>query len=529
VKIGTLDCETDPFKYGREPLPFACGLYDGQNYWQTWGDDCVKQMCRILQAYPGSLTLFAHNGGKFDWCYFAHLLEEPLLFIDSRLTRATLFQHEVRDSLKILPVPMSHMQKEEIDYRLMEKAVRERHRWPITSYLKSDCVHLYNAVAGFIGQFGDVLTIGGAAMREIGKRYHIEHLTPEQDALYRPYFHGGRCECYETGVVHARRKLHLYDVNSLYPYVMGAFQHPIGVADHITSKLPESSPFYLAHICARSRGAFPLRTKDGLSFPHGHHEFWVTSHELRAALQLGLVEVTEVIECHVWEETRDFSLFVNHFVDAKIAAELRGDKMGRLFNKFVVNNGYGKWATNPERFKKYKLFDSIAACQADGFDVDGEIGSKIIGAIPATPRKDAYYNVACGASITGAARTVYMKALHCAVRPVYGDTDSLWCEALPMDLHPTKLGAWKEEAWASTLYIARKKLYAAQQGRKFYSDAEKKTPIKCASKGVRMKPEDIARVAKGEVLEVEIEAPSMHIGRPTKFIKRTIAKAKTAA
>lgn len=531
MRIATLDTETDPFKYGREPLPFACGLYDGERYWQTWGDDCIKQMCGILARYPGELTIFAHNGGKFDWCFFAHQLSEPLLFIDSRLVRAKLFQHEIRDSLKILPVPLSHIQKEEIDYKLMERHRREKHRWPITSYLKSDCVHLFNAVAAFILQFGDSLTIGSTAMREIKKHYDIEHLTPEQDTLFRPYFHGGRCECYETGVIKAPRgrRFHLYDVNSLYPHCMAAFQHPVGLPAYSTSELPESAPFYLAHICARSQGAFPLRTKDGLSFPHGHHEFFVTSHELRTALELGLAEVTEVIECHVWEETRSFDKFVDRFVAAKIAAEERGDKMGRLFNKFVVNNGYGKFATNPERFKKYKLFDSVEECQNAGYEVDGDIGSKIVGAIPAVPKKNSYYNVATGASTTGAARSIYLRALHCAVHPVYGDTDALWCERLPLELHPTKLGAWKEEAWADTLYIARKKMYAAQQGHSFYKDADHKEPIKCAHKGVRMKPEDIARVARGEVLEVEIEAPSMRIGRPTKFISRTIAKVEEAA
>jgi Vibrio phage DNA polymerase len=523
MRIGILDMETDPFLHGRVPMPFACGFFDGSNYHETWGDDCVKEMLRYLRAYKKPLVIFAHNGGRFDFWYLAHEIGEPLLFIDSRLVQAKLFHHEIRDSFKILPVPLAEWAKEEIDYKLMERHCREKHRAVISKYLKSDCTNLYDAVARFIMTFGDVLTVGSAAMRELRKDYKIEHIGAAADVTYRPYFHGGRTEVFEVGEIKGDFKL--YDVNSMYPDVMARYQHPIGTADFVCSEIPDA-PFYLAHICAKSKGAFPLRTKDGLIFPHGHHEFFVTSHELQMAQRLNLCEITQVIEVHAWENTRTFEKFVHRFAAEKIRCEEEGDMGGRLLNKLIPNNGYGKFATNPERFKNYKLFDSVSECFAAGYECMGEIGPRVVGGVPATIRNRSYYNVATGASITGAARAVELHALASARRPVYCDTDSVWCTDLPLPLDQKRLGAWKLETTADTLFIAGKKLYAAQKAGEFYYTNKKgqRVPIKTASKGVRMSPEQIARVARGEVLKIPIEAPSLRIGHKAKFIARDIAR-----
>ena len=136
-----------------------------------------------------------------------------------------------------------------------------------------------------------------------------------------------------------------------------------------------------------------------------------------------------------------------------------------------------------------------------------------------------YKNVAVSASVTGAGRAVWLHAFASAERPVYGDTDSLWCESLPLELDQYKLGAWKLEAEADRLYIAGKKMLAAWSRKTgFYKSTDHSTPIKTASKGVRMSPEDIARVARGEVLTVPIDAPSLRVGQEAHFIARKIAR-----
>ena len=529
-KLAVIDLETDPFKYGRVPAPFAAGFYDGQTFVKTWGDDCIAQMLAHLRDYKDELVIYAHNGGKFDYWYLAHAISSPLSFIDSRLVKARLYHHELRDSLKILPFRLAEYQKDKIDYRKMERSKRERYKNEIIDYLRGDCVYLYELIEQFRAQFGNVLTIGGAAMREIKARYEIEHITQTEDAELRPYFHGGRCEAFKIGEIKGDWKL--YDVNSLYPHVMAEFQHPHGIIGSSAKHIPEYAPFYLAHIVAESAGALPVRTKTGLEFPHGIVESFCTMHEINAALELGLIKIREVKRCLIFEQTRNFREFVYHFNQMKMDAEKRGDKAMRLFAKLIMNNGYGKFAQNPERFREFELFDTAEACETNGYAIDGEIPmitpglSRVIGEIPAQLRRDSYYNVATAASITGAARSVLMRALHSAKDAIYCDTDSIVCTKLNAPIDPLKLGHWKLETEFDTFFCGGKKLYAAARAGTFYacgSDGEKR-PIKCASKGAPMKPEDIADVARGKAKTVPIEAPSLRIGESARFIERTITR-----
>lgn len=525
-RIATIDLETDPFKAGQMVMPFAAGFYDGQTYRAFWGDDCIKQLLDYLRDYQEPLVIYAHNGGKFDYWYLAHAISEPLQFIDSRLVKARLFKHELRDSVKILPMRLADYQKDEIDYDKMKRSRREKHKREILDYLRNDCVYLFDIVAAFRERFGDCLTIGGAAMRELKKCYEIEHLTASRDAEFRPYFHGGRCQAFEIGELTGDWKL--YDVNSMYPHVMAEYQHPRGLPDYSTRTLPDRGEdcFYLAQIVAESKGALPVRDK-GLHFPHGVVESFCTCHEIRAALELNLIKILEIKRVHVWQNTRNFRGFVTGFNAEKIAAEKSGDKMGRLFSKLIMNNAYGKFAQNPERFRDFKLFSSVHDCEQHGYEYAGELDAYVIGQIPARAVKHGYFNVATAASITGAARTVLMRALHAAKRPVYCDTDSIIALDADIKLDNVKLGAWKIEAKFDTIHIAGKKLYAASNGGEFYvtDKSGKRKPLKCASKGVDARPEQIAQIAQGETLTFIREAPSLRIGQSEKFITRRVARA----
>ena len=47
-KIAVLDFETDSFKHGRIPEPFAADFYDGETHHVFWGRDCVEQLSEFL-------------------------------------------------------------------------------------------------------------------------------------------------------------------------------------------------------------------------------------------------------------------------------------------------------------------------------------------------------------------------------------------------------------------------------------------------------------------------------------------------
>ena len=129
----------------------------------------------------------------------------------------------------------------------------------------------------------------------------------------------------------------------------------------------------------------------------------------------------------------------------------------------------------------------------------------------------AYKDVAIAASITSAARSVLLHALASARRPVYCDTDSIICEGLSkrVKIDRTALGAWKLEASGDRLAVAGKKLYALRKGRRC---------VKKASKGVKVAPGEIERVARGGEVVWRSDVPNFSLLHGTRYIERRVRK-----
>ncbi len=144
--------------------------------------------------------------------------------------------------------------------------------------------------------------------------------------------------------------------------------------------------------------------------------------------------------------------------------------------------------------------------------------------------RHSYYNVAIGASITGAARSILMRALAVAENPIYCDTDSITCKALPVAKSETELGAWKHEASGDTIAIAGKKMYVCLDGRingPFERGDENGYNLRCiksATKGARLPAADIVKVAQGETVRFEKAAPTFKLDGRVQFIAREIRR-----
>lgn len=510
-RTATLDIETDPFLYGRVPIPFACGFYDGEKYFQTWGDNCIAEMADYLAHYPVACEIYAHNGGKFDWYYFSYVLGEPLSFINNRLIKASLYHHIVRDSYAVIPAPLRDYKKDKTDYNLFESDKRESHKTNISLYLKHDCIYLYELISSFISTFGNKLTIASAAQAQLRKYYELYYRNAEFDSQFRPFYFGGRVECFQKGMIIGNLKM--YDINSSYPNAMANFDHPAGNVNYRTS-LPDNK-FYFAEIIADSDGALPVRTKTGITFPHGKNlEFMACSHEINAGLDTDTLRIKKTKLCYAFSQTQRFDKFVNDFFKLKIQSEIAGDKTMRLFYKLLLNNAYGKFAQNPDNFKDYTLDQSKNVDANNPWIVAGYLGETPFYARKAQIRSYSYHDVAIGASITSAARAALWRAICASTTPIYCDTDSLVCESLAAQLDPVKLGAWKCEANIDRIAVAGKKMYCAFRNG---------VCVKAASKGIPADPDFITKIATTtESGIVQLPAPSMRIGQQPRFIARTI-------
>jgi hypothetical protein len=495
------------------PRPFVIGYFDGTSFIYFWGPDCLGRFTTFLESVSPRL-LYAHNGGRFDFLFLLDKLKGRVQLINGRIVCARLGRHTLRDSFAILPVALSAYQKEEIDYGIMEDGQRDRpaNRDRIVDYLRSDCVNLHDLVRRFRERFGDRLTIAGTAIRELAKHHTLTRGGPVHDANFRRFYFGGRVECFAVGVV--RGNWQVADVNSMYPHAMRSFDHPASLDYRVSSTLDLSDPaLCFAVVDATSLGALPLRTREGLEFPHGRFRFNATSHELRAALELGVLEIHECLGAWYCAKMQRFDSFVDYWIGEKIKAEEAGNKAGRIFAKLIANSAYGKTAQDPSEYRDWTIRDTLTQPPPGKlWDIEHSYGTIEVWSKPAPVRPGSYYDVAVGASITGAGRAVLFRALAGSVRPVYCDTDSIICEKINAPIHPTRLGAWKIEARGTRIALAGKKTYALFQG---------KQAVKFACKGVDISPKQIETIAKGGSIDFFRDAPTMSI-RGNFFIRRTV-------
>lgn len=510
-RVCTVDSETDPFKYGRIPKPFVIGFFDGQIFHHFWGDDCVKQFIAFISTIDEPMIIYAHNGGRYDFIFMLEHIARDVFIIGSRLVKGWIGIHQIRDSYAILPMALKQYQKDDIDYELMEAEKREDNRKEIIDYLKGDCIYLHELVTAFHLEFGDKLTVGSASMTELRKIIPFDKLQAHDDGVIREWYFGGRNQCFKGGVFKGDFKI--YDVNSMYPFVMRAKRHPIGDKYSIGHNITKKTMFVKVRGRNLGRiGAFPVKTKLGLDFNQEYGDFYVSIHELEAAQDTGLFHVEKVLMTLDFEKIGDFSEFIDHFYDMRLKAKAAKDKIHDLFYKLIMNSSYGKTGQNPEDFCEHALTLGELMPEDEGWKIIVEMHPIMFWERPNPKQFGGYYHVGIAASITGAARAELLRGLAGATNPLYCDTDSIIAESVSgIKISETELGGWKCEGQADTMAIAGKKLYAA------WSNGE---CVKSASKGARLEPNEILTIAKGGMVKYDHDAPKFDLAGGARFISR---------
>lgn len=534
-KLCVVDCETDPFKFGRVPEPFVWGYYDGREYKQ-FPPVPRKNMERVTDEFISFLSqqyvvCFAHNGGKYDWHFLLPYVNEydTVMIINGRLAQFHIGLCECRDSYNILPVALAQYKKDEIDYDKFEKGEREKaHNWrEISAYLKNDCVYLYELVSRFVKEFGLQLTQAGAAMNQ-WKRMSGANIPRTDKRFYevfQPYYYGGRVECFDSGMIDGTFKV--YDINSAYPYAM-LRDHPYTKEyRHAHSFIPQAD-FYTVRCI--SHGAFPFRglggesdKNFGLHFPNDHvvRDYTVTGWEYQAALDTGTIENNKVLESYRFIGRVDFRKYVDHFWTKRQAARASGDDAGTLLFKLLMNSLYGKFGSNPAAYRNHMVvpMDVIAGLKQLGWYMSGELGPWALAEAPLTEEQMRYYNVATAASITGFVRAMLLRAIATSRGVIYCDTDSVTCRSPGKGIVlGDKLGEWKHEGTYDKVGIGGKKLYAMRS----VPDAKGKRHYKMASKGARLTPQQIFSVARGGSVDYQPMEPTFAVRKPPAFTVRHI-------
>jgi DNA polymerase type B, organellar and viral len=523
----TVDCETDPFKVGRIPVPFIWGVYrhDTEEYWEF---ETPADVVSFLA--PLRVVVYAHNGGKFDYHYLREYInsDDPLMVIAGRLAKFKIGEAEFRDSWNLLNEPLKVFAKEDFDYTKLEPDVRERYRDEIRRYLKSDCVNLANTLAEYFARYGRTITQASASMRYWKEHYKVPFIpqTVVQSVYYRDFYYGGRVQCFESG--HAYTNFNVVDINSAYPFAM-LHQHPISAEGVLENHLPADDKIgpCLIRLDAVARGCFPLRAENGeLFFPEDEHtirEYAITGWELLAALECDAVKIFNIKEVRRFPHTVNFHDYIHHFYDERLKAKANGDKLGDLFAKRFMNGLYGKFAADPRKYNEYVIAsdDSLQSWHQKHFQLLKPWGERHLMVRELPEEKQRYYNVATAASITGFVRAHLFKAIQKCSGVLYCDTDSIAAhDTSSIDLGQ-QLGQWKKELQCTEYAIAGKKLYCFR-GRKAEEAPEE---WKIACKGVNLTAEQIVRVSEGERIVYTPAVPTYSFQRDEPiFINREVKR-----
>lgn len=583
----TLDAETDPFHncddplcmkcfgIGRVPKPFIWGAYsiEDDKYLEfTETRDAVEYFSK------NKVLVYAHNGGKFDYHYLRDHIntDEPIMLINGRLARFRIGLSEFRDSLNIFP--NTRLEdfgcKNEIDYELMEP---ERRADPnvmaeIKRYLKQDCVGLAEQIQRYRREYGTALTQASASMR-YWKEHYYQMDPPRQSKpefeRCRPFYYGGRVQCFESGVKITDFKV--ADINSAYPYAMMR-RHPISTNATASKRLPEGRAkgegdialqTSLIRLTCTARGCFPWRVKvknhgEGcqcsqcrageLFFPDDEggnrnrtRVYTVTGWEFIAALDLNLVSNINIEEVLTFSNTVDFKDYIDFFYEMRLEADRKGDKAGKIFGKYFMNSLYGKFGADCSHYAEYTLAtdDSIETWIKRGYQIYEEWshGRTLMQRAPTEENllditsRWRFYNVATAASITGFVRSYLLRSLYSVSGAIYCDTDSIAARDVSALDFGKGLGRWKDEGDFDRFAIAGKKMYAFHRSGEpleYHPDADEPS-WKIASKGVnfaRMEKgaDHLIALARGAKIKHLPEVPTYSVSRkkPT-FIDRSIS------
>jgi hypothetical protein len=554
-KIAVIDCETDPFGWNpkkfdeNEVHPFVWGFYSlsESTYHEFWNDNvneygdysATRKLVEFLQGED--YIIYAHNGGKFDFMFLLPWLDEDITLVNGRIAKATLGTCELRDSFMILPVPLSAMEKQTgFDYETkMHYARRHLYRDEISTYLKSDCKNLAEWVGNFITRYGVKFTLASTSMMEIkNSGYNIIKMNEKHDEKFRPYFFGGRVQCFQKGKFTG--PLQYVDINSAYPYAM-LHNHPTGgIYTEFKDKLPKRgrNTCYFATILAVSSGCLPLRDADGKLIYHTDNvarEYNATGWEIEAGLDTGTLDIKKVIIGYRYISIANFEKFILGYYALKNASEKGSPEY--LFSKLIMNAGFGKWGMNPREFKAYKLMPYGQSPPKPKKPSDGPefkpYADHFEYSVWYAPDPDmhGFYNVATAASITGFVRAYLWRHICASKGVIYCDTDSLICTEFSGQIG-NMLGEWSLECVVDTAWIAQRKMYCllvdSNPWKSAIDEAGKLTlwfapQYKIASKGVRLSPQEIIDgVEFGGKVNFQKPSPAFSVKYGQRFLEKSI-------
>jgi len=435
-------------------------IFHGRNAW----DDAFNYM-----VSTGVTRWYAHNGGGWDWLSLVHhsyydpggwQFTSPVT-ANCVGTRPILIRFEKIELCDSWCLTQCSLDKFASEMETHPKQKVDKLPWDMTKaervdYLIDDCLALRDGLNRFIGLLQDEgysrdkppLTIAGAAWNIWRENYSpntYERLSHEADLFCRQGYKGGRVEVFKPG---DHKQVNVYDVNSMYPYVMLDEDYPIGEPRHVDE------------LCVSSPGAYRIEYANDparvMQFKPVEGDVLYSPEIFRIMRTGGNVKVYSGL---VFNKC---SPLFRDYVERFYSLKQHGGPLG-FVAKMLLNHLYGKFGSRPisssmETMSEQRLAETlakgydlspltVASDQADWWVVDR----------PTPWRRE---HVAVAGLVTSYARNHLHRLID--QQTIYSDTDSIHTCG-KMDCSDGLGGVKLEYGPADGVYLGRK-CYALKDG-----------------------------------------------------------------
>lgn len=369
--------------------PFVVGrLMENNEVLYYEGENCIIEYLNAIietaKKLKKVIQIFAHNGGKYDFLFFLECLKqnkiENIEFVlkgdnSGRLVELKIYDNQNKllvifmDSYRLLHtslkkiskgLQLKHKKQGNLIYDISKiKRQYQKHPFIVKEYLKYDLLSLKEGVKVFREVTGSKKnTIGAVAKEKLFQYANYDRTafensiqkfeTPNQNAFLRQGYYGGRVELFQN----KSKNTFIYDVNSLYPYVMSTHLYPLGRGEYLNTANPEKWRKTLGGVFAvydvdievfeNFITPLPVRYKNKIYFPYGIlKNYIIDEYTLKLYEKRGVLKVKKYNNVIFYKHLIDFSLFVKHFYNLK-----QKNDSHSLIYKFLLNSSYGKFAEN---------------------------------------------------------------------------------------------------------------------------------------------------------------------------------------